>query len=352
MAIPDFLLSLASSVVRSISFFRNGLYDSGLRPGLEPPLLAISLGNISFGGTGKTPLALFLLSFLRNEGWRPCFISRGYRGRWEKEGGLVSDGQKLLASWREAGDEPFMVARRLPEVPVIVGRKRFASCLQAFRLGCDVAVLDDAFQHRQLKRHLDIVLLSPEDKAQRESWSALKRASLILVQGQKEKMSEPALKTINSLKIPPPVFTYELRPLSLQIISGQKELSPEELRGKRVIAFCGLARPENFRQTLNKLGARVENFLSFPDHYAYPDRVLKKIADYFQEKKPDWLVTTEKDAVKLMERTWFSSFIPLAVLKVDFVPEPEFISFLKNFLEKFKYFKARTNPISDNFGLT
>lgn len=352
MAIPDFLLRLGSLAIRSISFFRNRLYDSGLRSGFEPPLLAISLGNISFGGTGKTPLALFLLSFLKNEGWRPCFISRGYRGRWEKKGGLVSDGQKMLATWRESGDEPFMVARRLPEVPVIVGRKRFSSCLQAFSLGCDVAVLDDAFQHRQLKRHLDIVLLSPEDKAQRESWSALKRASLILVQGQKERMPEPALKIINSLKVPPPVFTYELRPLSLQIFSRQKELSPEELKGKRVIAFCGLARPENFRHTLDKLGARVENFLTFPDHYTYPDRALKKIAGYVKEKRPDWLVTTEKDAVKLMDRTWFSSFIPLAVLRVDFVPEPEFISFLKNFLEKFKYFKVRTNLISDNSGLT
>jgi len=351
MVITDFFLNLSSLAVRSISCLRNKLYDSGLRPGLEPPLLAISLGNISFGGTGKTPLALFLLSFLRNEGWRPCFISRGYRGRWEKRGGLVSDGQKLLATWREAGDEPFMVARRLPDVPVIVGRKRFISCLRAFRLGCNVAVLDDAFQHRQLKRHLDIVLLSPEDKAQRESWSALKRASLILVQGQKKRMPDPALKTISSLKIPPPVFTYELRPLSLQIFPGKKELSPEELRWKRVIAFCGLARPENFRHTLNQLGARVENFLTFPDHYAYPDRALKKIAGYVKEKRPEYLVTTEKDAVKLIERSWFSSPISLAVLKVDFVPEPEFISFLKSFLEKFKYFQARTNVVSDNFRL-
>jgi len=352
MVIPDFFLSLGSLAVRSTAYLRNKLYDSGLRRGLEPPLLAISLGNISFGGTGKTPLALFLLSFLRNEGWRPCFISRGYRGRWEKRGGLISDGQKLLATWREAGDEPFMVARRLPEVPVIVGRKRFASCLQALRLGCNVAVLDDAFQHRQLKRHLDIVLLSPEDKAQRESWSALKRASLILVQGQKERIPEPALKIINSLKNPPPVFTYEFRPLSLQIFSWQKELPPEELKGKRIIAFCGLARPANFRHTLDKLGARVETFLTFPDHYSYPDRALKKIARTVKEKRPEWLVTTEKDAVKLRERTWFSSLIPLAVLKVDFFPEPEFISFLKNFLEKFKYFQARTNLISDNFRLT
>lgn len=334
MAVPGFLITLASLVLRLLSWVRNKLYDSGFKKGLEPPLLAISVGNIAFGGTGKTPLALFLLSFLRAEGWKPCLISRGYKGTWEKRGGLVSDGQRLLATWKEAGDEPFMVARRLPQVPVIVGRNRYNSCLMAVELGCNVTVLDDAFQHRQLKRHLDIVLLSSQDKAQRETWSALKRADLILVEGKKELLPAPAFKVLKSKKIPPPVFAYKLQPASLQILSTNEEVKPDKLKGKRVIAFCGLARPVHFRKTLQNLGALIERFLPFPDHYPYPEKALRKIAGYFEKMKPDWLITTEKDAVKIIDQIWFLSQVPVAVLKMDFVPESGFILVVKNFLEK------------------
>lgn len=334
MNVPDFLITFASLAVRFFSWGRNKLYDLGLKKSLEPPLLTISLGNIAFGGTGKTPLALFLLSFLSSEGWKPCLISRGYKGRWENRGGLVSDGQRLLATWQEAGDEPFMIARRLPQIPVIVGRNRYASCLLAARLGCKVIILDDAFQHRQLKRHLDIVLLSSQDKAQREPWSALKRADLILVQGKKEGLPIPAFKVLQSMKIPPPVFAYDLRPASLHILSTGEELKPEELEAKRIMAFCGLARPASFHQSLQKLGALIEAFLTFPDHYPYPERALRKIARYFEKLKPDWLITTEKDAVKIIDRTWFLSQVPVAALTMDFVPESEFILAVKNFLEK------------------
>ncbi len=247
---------------------------------------------------------------------------------------MFSDGQRLLASWEEAGDEPFMVARRLAQVPVIVGRNRYPSCLLALQLGCNVVVLDDAFQHRQLKRHLNIVLLSSQDKAQREPWSALKRADLILVQGQKELLPVPAFKVLKSMKIPPAVFAYELRPASLHILSTGEELKPEELKAKRIMAFCGLARPASFRQTLQKLGAFIEGFLAFPDHYPYPDHALRKIVRCFEKLKPDWLLTTEKDAVKITEKSWFLNQVPLAMLKMDFVPEAEFILVVKNFLEK------------------
>ncbi len=334
MVLPGFLITLASLAVRLISWARNKLYNSGYKKSLEPPLLTISIGNISFGGTGKTPLALFLLSFLRAEGWKPCLISRGYKGRWEKRAGLVADGKKLLATWKEAGDEPIMIARRLPQIPVIVGRNRYYSCLLAADLGCNAIILDDAFQHRQLKRHLDIVLLNPQEKAQREPWSALKRANMILVKGKKEWLPSPALKVLKAKKIQPAVFAFDLQPRSLHILSIDKELRPEELKAKRVVAFCGLARPEGFHLTLQNLGALIEVFLRFPDHYSYPEKALRKIARYYEKAKPDLVITTEKDVVKIIDQSWFWSHVPLAVLKIDFVPEPEFILALKDFLVK------------------
>ncbi|MCX7973952.1 MAG: tetraacyldisaccharide 4'-kinase [Candidatus Aminicenantes bacterium] len=339
--IPSFLITLASWAVRSASWTRNKLYDVGLKRIKSPPILTISIGNLAFGGTGKTPCALFLLAILQEKGWRPCFISRGYRGLWEKRGGIVSNGRQILANWKEAGDEPYMVARRLPEVPVIVGRNRFASCLAGFHLGCQIAVLDDAFQHRSLERHLDIVLLSPEDQAQRESWSALKRANFILIQGKKEELPKAVHQAITSAQKESSIFVYKLHPASLYFPLNQKELSAEEVRGKRIVAFCGLARPNNFRTTLKELGASIENFLVFPDHYPYPESALRKVLNCFKKSQADWLITTEKDAVKIFDQNWFLKEMPLAILKVNFVPESGFIHALFNFLEKSCHFKNK-----------
>ncbi len=327
---------IASFVVRVASWGRNLAFDRGWKKISEPPLLTISLGNISFGGTGKTPLAIWLLSLLSARGWRPCFISRGYRGEWEKRGGLVSDGQRLLATWKQAGDEPYMVALKLRQIPVIVGRNRHRSTLLAAELGCDVAVLDDAFQHRQLARHLDLVLIRPQDKAERESWKSLRRAEIILVQKNTNLIPKPALRVLQAQKTPPPLFAYDLIPSGLYLPSSHATLSPQELKGKKIVAFCGLASPQNFLRTLEELGSSIQARFLFPDHHPYPPTSLKKIWSQIPRLKPDWLVTTEKDATKILDQDWPGSEVPLAILQVEFSAEAGFKESLEKWLEAIK----------------
>lgn len=330
------LESIASLGVRLGSFWRNLGYNLGLVKSLRPPLLTISVGNISFGGAGKTPLGLFLLNFLKEKGWSPCFISRGYRGQWEKKGGLVSDGQRLLASWKQAGDEPYMVAIQAASIPVIVGRNRYLSCLKAVELGCDIAVLDDAFQHRRLDRDLDIVLVSPQDRPQRESWWSLRRAHIVLVREAAKTTDEASRKIKNYLEGEIPVFTYDLVPDSFLYLSAKKTLPPAFLKDKKIVAFCGLAAPQNFRRSIETLGASLLGFFAFPDHYHYPDTCLHRLRRQINLVKPDLVVTTEKDAVKLLERHWFLNEIPLGVLKIRFAAERAFDEALEKFLQTFK----------------
>ena len=159
------------------------LYARGVLEAAKAPLPTVSVGNISFGGTEKTPLVMELIALLLRQGHRPALVSRGYRGAWERSGGTLSDGKSLLGTWAQGGDEPFMVARRFPKAGVFVGKDRLASCLKARDLGFTAVVLDDAFQHRRLARDLDIVLVSPaERRPLRESVAALARAGVILVE--------------------------------------------------------------------------------------------------------------------------------------------------------------------------
>lgn len=343
MVASSFLITLASWLLRPISWLNLKLYDFGLKKRKTPPILTVSVGNIAFGGTGKTPCALFLLSFFREQGWRPCYISRGYQGLWEKKGGIVADGHQLLATWQEAGDEPIMVAKRFPDVPVIVGQNRLASCLVGHQLGCQVAVLDDAFQHFPLERHLDIVLLRPDDRAQREGWSALRRADIILIQGNKDRLPPAARKALRNIKREPILLAYDLQPTSIYFPYDHRTYPSQEIMGKKVVAFCGVARPANFRQSLEQLKASLINFLAFPDHYAYPESALKRILYIFEKSQADWLITTEKDAVKIIDQSWFIKDLPLGILKIDFVPEANFIHALVDFLERNRSFKNLRN---------
>jgi tetraacyldisaccharide 4'-kinase len=171
------------------------LYDLGMRKSYRAPLPIISVGNIAFGGSEKTPLVMNLLSFCLKNGIKPALITRGYKGKWEKNGGTLSNGRQVSASWRDAGDEPFMVSQRFPQVGIYVGRNRLISCEKAFQEHFHVAILDDGFQHRKLQRNLDIVLYTPGEKTGlRESFSSLKRADIILVKQNNDALIKQEMK--------------------------------------------------------------------------------------------------------------------------------------------------------------
>lgn len=275
----------------------NFFYDRGIRKTHKAALSVISVGNIAFGGSEKTPLSMNLISFCLENGLRPAFVTRGYKGKWEKTGGILSDGNQIYGTWREAGDEPFMVSQRFPKAGIFVGRNRLYSCERAHQAGFDVAILDDGFQHRRLQRDLDIVLYNPEKKVPlRESLSSLGRANIILV-----KREVNALTKVMKKKglFEPKIFPYSVKNLGFFSSANDGPLPVEHLKKKRLLVICGIALPERFLSLLMKEGMIPVSVLKFPDHHAYPSSSLKKISDEAQKVKAEAILTTEKDHFKL-----------------------------------------------------
>ena len=324
----------------SISFFyrigcqaKNLLYSWKILRPKKAPLTVISIGNIAFGGTEKTPLVMNLISFLAKQGFRPALISRGYKGKWEKKGGVLSNGKSLFGTWKDSGDEPFMVARNIPQAGVFIWKNRLKSCINAKNQSFAPAVLDDGFQHRRLLRDLDIVLFDPSEKvALREPVSSLKRAHILLIKKGVKSQRKPRTKNL----VPKTAtFEYEVIPKAFFKLDGKEVVPEEELKGKKVLAFCGIARPRRFLSILQEKGLKIASFLKFPDHYPYPSSSLEKIGEKCQKIEADALITTEKDAVKISGFEGFKK-IPVYYLKIDIELEEGFYSRMLSFLQSNK----------------
>lgn len=275
----------------------NLLFKSGIRRTYRSPLPVISVGNISFGGSEKTPLTMNLISFCLENGFRPAMVTRGYKGKWEKVGGILSDGNQIYGTWREAGDEPFMVSQRFPQAGIFVGRNRLVSCERAYQAGFDVVILDDGFQHRRLWRDLDIVLCNTDKKvALRESLSSLKRANIVLVKRE----ADTFIKVMKKNDLPAStIYPYSVKNQGFFSSFDNTPLSIEHLAKKRLLLTCGIARPERFLSLLMMEGIIPASVLKFSDHHAYPPSSLKKISDEAQKVKAEAILTTEKDHFKL-----------------------------------------------------
>jgi tetraacyldisaccharide 4'-kinase len=246
-----------------------------------------------------------LIDRLLGRGFRPALVTRGYRGSWERSGGMLSDGRQVFGGWREGGDEPMMVARRYPEAGVFVGRRRLPSCLKAKDRGFDVCLLDDAFQHLEIARDLDIVIHDPRSREPlRESEIALSRADILLIPGG----LDPGTIAAYRRRFPRlDVFEYAVKPRGFE---------PQPLPGRRILAFAGIARPERFFELLDTLRVTPVGRLAFPDHYAYPAAGRAKIASAARRLKAEALVTTEKDAVKFgLDGLTFQG-LPLHILRI------------------------------------
>lgn len=321
---------------RFVSRIKNSLYDRGVLQPRRAPLPVISVGNISLGGTEKTSLTMELLSRLLALGRRPVLVSRGYKGRWEKSGGVVSDGRALHGTWQDAGDEPYLVARAFPTAGVYVGKDRLSSCRRAARAGFDIAVLDDGFQHRRLARDLDIVLYSPEEKvALREPVSALHRADILFLKSGPE--TAGATDRLRG-RWTGDVFAYSVVVRKVTDARTGEDIPKEELARRKLLAFCGIARPLRFAETLHQSGLEVVSLLPFPDHHPYPRVSLEKIIRTGRRLGTDALITTSKDAVKISGRVDELGATPAYVLEVGLDIEP-------GFDRRFEAFIAKTRAV-------
>lgn len=308
------LLQAYSLVSRPVCAWKAARYRRGKKTALRAPLPVISVGNLAMGGTGKTPVVAELLGYLLGRGFRPALVTRGYRGSWEKQGGVLSDGRSIFGSAVEAGDEPVLIARRFPKAGVFIGRDRGVSCFKAEALGFDVCVLDDGFQHLRVARDLDIVLHHPAARLPlREGEKALSRAGVLLLPRE----SEPRRADAYRSRFPGmSVFEYDVAPDGIESGGEEPPVSLSLLRGKRVLAFAGIARPGRFFNLLEKSGAILVKRMIFPDHYAYPPAGIAGISSAVARHNPEMILTTEKDSVKIESRDRSFNGLPLSVLRI------------------------------------
>ncbi len=289
---------------------RNFCYDTGILKGRRLRCPVISVGNITVGGTGKTPTVAFLAKYLLAKGKKVCIISRGY-GRASHGTVIVSDDKRVLASVQEAGDEPFLLAKRLTGVPVITDQNRVRGGRMAESLfSPDVILLDDGFQHRRLHRDLDIVTFKSYKPfgngfvlpagPLREFACHLRRADCFWTNGTISDCID--LTTLTGRQPKSSICAH----YALQNISDARNSRlPADLTGTRVIAFCGLANPSGFRNSLEQAGAMIEQFRTFPDHHFYSMRDIETIKKLYKQSKADCILTTEKDWVKLPKEISF-----------------------------------------------
>jgi len=293
---------------------RNHAYDHNVisAEGVDAPV--ISVGNISVGGTGKTPFVLLLLELLHNlnlpRKGRSAVISRGYGGK-AKTTTVVSDGKRILETAEFAGDEPVMIAESAKGSIVVVDPKRVRGAkfaVEALKAG--VLVLDDGFQHRKLKRDLDIVMLDGKNPLGskrllpagflREPPSSLKRADLIVLANPSGTVDDLIVRAEKlEVLIGKPVIVTQQVPQYWKRAGHNELMGIEEGEGRKVLAFSGIARPEGFFESLTELGVVLAGKTALPDHCRYQKKVIERISKEFSSIKAEWLVTTAKDGVKL-----------------------------------------------------
>ena len=338
---PLLLLLIPCSLIYGVVIcLRNSLYNLGVFKQKKLAAGVISVGNITVGGTGKTPMVIMLARLLREKGIQPAVLSRGYGGTSIAPVNIVSDGKKVLMSAAEGGDEPVLIAKSAPDVPVLTGPRRILTGGAAIRqMGANVLILDDAFQHRDVMRDINIVLI---DAARpfgngfllpagplREPLSALERADIIIAVGTADHYGSKSFdRTEFENKIRPfnryaPVFYAIRKPTALRQGGAGPVYPPGDLKGKKICAFSGIANPAAFKKTLMFLGADVVRFIAFTDHHHYNSTDVKQLQDAFDRTGAEFMVTTEKDAIKLDPFPFFLNGLLILTIEMDILSARE-----------------------------
>jgi len=283
---------------------RNLFYEIGIFPSFKIDCPVISVGNLTVGGTGKTPTVISIVKWFTENNIKVCVISRGY-ARESRGCVVVSDGIGTISPVKKAGDEAVLIARKLPGVPVIVDKNRVRAAKIALqKFSPDVIILDDGFQHRRIQRDLDIVTINREKLfgnnfllpagPLREPLFNLNRADIIWINGNNDNETLPKLPIQIKSK---PVITATYTPLKLIDVNG--DVSEPDLKSVPVTAFSGLGNPDSFKQTLESLGAVIELFIKFKDHHFYTEKDISLIENTFKNGSSKHILTTEKDWIKL-----------------------------------------------------
>jgi tetraacyldisaccharide 4'-kinase len=298
-----------SLLYRGILANRKFLYKLGIFKTHRLPCKVISVGNITVGGTGKTPAVCDIARRITQTGKSVVILSRGYRRQSKEPVLIASDGEGSILPWEKIGDEPAMMAQTLQGVPLVVGAERARSGRVAIeRFAPDILLLDDAYQHLGVHRDLNILVIDAANPfgnrhvlpggILRESLANLDRADAFLL-SRTDQAANPGKLASELEQFKKPIFKSAHRPAFLiEIVSGRKEKLDTQV-SKKWFGFSGIGSPSSFRETLLALNYTLVGEKTFPDHYAYTPRDIREIKQKSAAKGADYLITTEKDAVRL-----------------------------------------------------
>ena len=307
---PGLVMSALSGGYRSLLGAREWLYGRHVLHSRALPCPVVSIGNLTVGGTGKTPAVELAVRTLADLGHHPAVISRGYRRR-SSGVQIVADTASIRLDPEDAGDEPFLLARRLPGVPVVVGSHRYEAARVAVdRFGATAIVLDDGFQHRTLHKDLEVVMVRAErpwgngrllpSGPLREPLAALARAHLVLATGLTEAVDLGAVSATVARYAPGvPVLAARYAAVECWEASRMRTVALAQLSGQRLLGFAGIASPRAFRATLDTLGVAASELVIFADHHWYTAADVSALDTRAERAGADGLVTTEKDWVRL-----------------------------------------------------
>ncbi len=333
----DALSYLFEGIVR----LRWYLYSNRIYRNRPLGCLVVVVGNITVGGTGKTPVVEKFARSLHDQGRKVAILSRGYKSekeplykKWwrrlthvsDPPPKIVSDGEQVLLGPREAGDEPFMLARNLPGVHVLVDKNRVKAGAYAIRrYGCDTLILDDGLQYLPLKGSMNLVLVDKTNPfgnrrllprgILREPVSHLKRASYVFFTKSDGSASEELEALVHRHNPEVEIIECAHKPSHLQSLDLEQKLPLDTLKDARVGAFSGIAVPEGFESFLRQQGAFLRYNRRFLDHHWFSEDELREVARQAKEIGVDFLVTTEKDAVRISSEIDFG--VPLYFLRLE-----------------------------------
>lgn len=331
--------------------FRAFLYRRRIIKAYKPPVPVISVGNLTMGGTGKTPLVMYLAKYLLAQGYKPAVVSRGYRGTSTGAVTIISDGAAVLMDAEQSGDEPWLLANELPGVVVATGKNRVFPCRDVVEsYQCDIIILDDGFQHLKLSRSIDLVLFDVDAFAGnsrvfpagelREPVSALNRCHAFILTGINKSNRERADRCAEVLLQKfqdKPLFRFTATyPLAYKYsVSGQKkqrETVPVSTLPENLYCFSGIANPQRFRTLMAEGGILLSGSTVFSDHHRYSEKDMQQLIVEARSHNAEGFVTTEKDMSKI--RKYLHPEIPVFTLPVEFGTNQDFNDFIKDNLSE------------------
>ncbi len=311
------LLAPLSGIYGLGAYARLLSYSLGIKARKKADAFVLSVGNLTVGGTGKSPVVIDIAARLSKKGLKVAVLSRGYGRRSKAPYVVVSNGSgKPLCSVEESGDEPYLIATAVPSACVLVGASRVQTqALAIEKYGAQVLILDDGFQHLPVERDMDLVLWDYNDDPAaarllpagrlREPFSALNRASHMVVTKVPEVPDqtylEGLLKTLRGYNPRAQMSTVSF--LADSVVNAcdlASAVPPDQLSGKRWLSFCAIARPESFHASLKHLSYNVVEVMTRPDHSWFSDKDIHKLIRALDSGSVDGIITTEKDLVRLL----------------------------------------------------